>query len=97
MALHNGMEYIVLGFIYIQFKVVIMLKAMGFLNLSTKNSNRERENYLRSADAILSVITEKSVLFYHVWLSMSFISNWKQKFIDGSASYHCKVIFAPRV
>ena len=32
---------------YIQLlKVVIMLKAMVFLNLSTKNSNRGRENYL---------------------------------------------------
>ena len=36
MALHNGMEYIVLGFIYIQFKVVIMLKAMVFLTYQPK-------------------------------------------------------------
>ena len=28
---------------------------------------------------------------------MSFISNWKQKFIDVSASYDCKVIFSPLI
>ena len=43
-------------------KVVIMLKAMAFLNLSTKNSNRGRENYLamirsRSVNKFLFSVT----------------------------------------
>ena len=44
------------------FKVVIILKAMAFLNLSTKNSNRGRENYLamirsRSVNKFLFSVT----------------------------------------
>ena len=43
-------------------KVVIMLKAMAFLNLSTKNSNRGRKNYLamirsRSVNKFLFSVT----------------------------------------
>ena len=43
-------------------KVVIILKAMAFLNLSTKNSNRGRENYLpmirsRSVNKFLFSVT----------------------------------------
>ena len=97
-------------------KVVIMLKAMAFLNFSTKNSNHGSKNYLAMIRS-RSVKNKPYRQSLHNWVDlfcnlqnwgwqtpfyqknweMSFIGNWKQKFIDGSASYHCKVIFAPTI